>query len=180
MKLEIAEAIAEDVGARMSVYCDKIMVAGSVRRGRPEVKDIELVIIPKTVDSQVGLFDSKKEQVRHPRLVEIIREFDIVKGDPATGKYIQFNTPEGIKIDLFTATRINWGYIFVIRTGSSEFSQFIAKRWVKWGYKGIDGNLTRDGEIVEVRSEKAMFDLLGLPVVPPTKRNQAGLPGRHK
>ena len=174
MELETAMAVAEDVGGRMSIYCEKIMVAGSVRRKRPEVKDIELVIIPKMREVSEGLFD--KKMIRHPNLVALIKEFDIVKGNPETGKYIQFNTPAGIKIDLFTATRINWGYIYVIRTGSSEFSQFIAKRWVKWGYNGVGGNLTRDGEIVPVPTEKAMFDLLGLKVIPPTRRNQGGLP----
>lgn len=174
MELDLAIRIAEEIGFELTPYIDRLRVAGSIRRQRPEVGDIELVCTPKVVMRREGLFDAVP--VRHLRFGEIIRKYEIVKGNPDTGKYIQFVHPVGIKVDLFTAVPTNFGFIMAIRTGSTEFSKFLAKRWVQLGYKGIEGNLTRDGKIIPVRSEKAFFDLLDLPMVPPDKRNQGGLP----
>ncbi len=174
MELLRAVSIAEHWIGRLSAYCDRIKIAGSIRRKCPVVGDIEIVCIPKVITVTDGLFDKKK--IRNPGFAEALKGAVILKGDPIDGKYMQFNLPQGIKLDLFTATRENWGFIYAIRTGSSEFSQFLAKRWVKWGYKGVDGYLTRDGVRIPTPTEKSFFMLLGLDVVPPAKRNQDGLP----
>lgn len=176
VKYDQALNIAEEVGAKLFPYVDKIRVAGSIRRKKAEPNDIELVCIPKTVKVDDGLFD--KKSIRHPNFAAQVRLYEIVKGNPDTGKYVQCVHPTGIKIDLFITNRNDWGRIFAIRTGSSEFSQYFAARWVKWGYKGTSAGLmhVESSEIMNLPTEKAFFDLLGLPVVPPEKRNQFGLP----
>lgn len=178
MKYEQAFRIAEEIGAKLHPYVDKLRVAGSIRRKKAEPNDIEIVCIPKTRIIREGLFNDEKI-IRHPNFGETIRqEYEILKGDPDKGKYIQCLHPEGIKIDIFLAVRENWGYIFSIRTGSSEFSKFLAARWVRWGYKGVEGHIVNvdTGERIVLKTEKAFFDLLGLKVVPPEKRNQDRLP----
>jgi len=92
-----------------------------------------------------------------------------VKGDP-TGKYTQRILPEGINLDLFMATKDNWGYILAIRIGPDGYSKYLATTWVRLGYKGIDGMLTKDGEPVPVPEEKDLFWLLGLEYVEPEYR----------
>ncbi|GAI99638.1 unnamed protein product [marine sediment metagenome] len=47
MELEKAKVIARKVVKELSPYCDKIQVAGSVRRQKPTVKDIDIVLIPR-------------------------------------------------------------------------------------------------------------------------------------
>lgn len=42
MKLEAARRIAEQLIESMQPYCERVMIAGSIRRGRAEVKDIEI------------------------------------------------------------------------------------------------------------------------------------------
>jgi DNA polymerase/3'-5' exonuclease PolX len=44
-----ALAIAERTRAALAPYCDRIEIAGSIRRRNPSVKDIELVAIPRQV-----------------------------------------------------------------------------------------------------------------------------------
>jgi len=44
--LERAEKIAAEVIKRLSPYCAQIQVAGSVRRKKPWVKDVDLVLVP--------------------------------------------------------------------------------------------------------------------------------------
>ena len=86
------------------------------------------------------------------------------------GRYVQFLTRTGVKVDLFMATPDNWGYIFAIRTGSAEFSQSLAWRWKKMGYEGQDGMLTRFGKPVPLKEERDLFNLIQLPWVQPQDR----------
>lgn len=120
---------------------------------------IELVSIPKPYGT--GLFESG--------IATILNKFEKVKGELPC-RYTQRILPSGIKLDFFTATEENWGHILAIRTGSSEFSKRLAKRWVACGYKSIDGCLTRDGQRIETREEKDLFRILGLDYVEPEDR----------
>ena len=56
MELYEARVITEDLLAYQRPYCERIEIAGSVRRRRPQVNDIEIVCIPKTIVQQRTLF----------------------------------------------------------------------------------------------------------------------------
>lgn len=45
--LETAEKAATDIVDALTPYCERIAVAGSIRRKKPWVHDIDLVLIPK-------------------------------------------------------------------------------------------------------------------------------------
>lgn len=49
MELEKAKVIAEDLTSLLAPVCEKIKVAGSIRRRKTQVGDIELLVIPKYV-----------------------------------------------------------------------------------------------------------------------------------
>lgn len=52
----------------MKPFCEKVRVAGSIRRGKPEVKDIELVAIPKWENRQSADFlFAQSEPVNLPK-----------------------------------------------------------------------------------------------------------------
>ena len=46
MELEKARDIAEKIEAVLESSCERIMIAGSIRRRKPDVGDIELLCIP--------------------------------------------------------------------------------------------------------------------------------------
>lgn len=103
--------------------------------------------------------------------IETVNQWEKIKGNP-DGKYTQRLLPEGIKLDLFMATEMNWGLIYAIRTGSAEYShQVLATGWVKAGYKSVGGYL-RDssGKKIPTREERELFDLIGIPWLEPEKR----------
>src|SRR3990167_7360212 len=100
MELARAQEIAAQVLAELSPFCERCEIAGSIRRRKPEVGDIEIVAIPKTVTA--GLWDEKEEA--HPEFVRLVNRWPAVKGK-ATGKYTQRTLPEGIALDLFMVTR---------------------------------------------------------------------------
>ena len=155
MKLEEAKNIAYRYIDILKPYCQRIKIAGSIRRQKSEVKDIELVCI---LQDLIGFSAEVNKLLK-------------VKGEP-TGKYTQRLLPEGIKLDLFMANERNWGLIFAIRTGSAEFShKILACGWVKKGYKSVNGMLTKNGQEVECREEEDLFRLIGLTYIYPMLRN---------
>jgi DNA polymerase/3'-5' exonuclease PolX len=161
-----AKVIADKVVSDLRPYCKRIETAGSIRRLRSEVKDIEIVYIPKLA----CLID----------LANCFAGWSRLKGKP-TGRYMQFLLPEGIKLDLFQANEKNWGLIYAIRTGSARFSRdILAKGWVKKGYSSEHGilypiEMACEGELdykhpVYIKEEKDLFDFIGLAWVEPKER----------
>ena len=47
MDLGEAQKIANEVVNQLSPYCDKVEIAGSIRRQKPTVNDIDIVLIPR-------------------------------------------------------------------------------------------------------------------------------------
>lgn len=167
MKLNQATEIAERIKAELAPYCDRIEIAGSIRRRKPEVGDIEIVAIPKRVED--GMLFSNI--VTHPKFCILVNRWPAVKGKP-TGKYTQRILPEGINLDLFMADADNWGLIYAIRTGSAAFShEVLAKGWVRAGYHGEGGHLVKGFHKIPVREEQDLFDLIGVPWKEPWERN---------
>ena len=161
MKNEQALEIAEKTKALLAPYCERIEIAGSIRRKKPEVKDIEVVAIPKPYD--IGLFESG--------IATVVKQWKKVKGELPC-KYTQRILPEGIKLDLFFAEPDNWGNIYAMRTGSAEYSHLVlASRWSSKGYKSDGGYLYKDGERIAVREEEDLFKLLDMPYVEPEERD---------
>jgi DNA polymerase/3'-5' exonuclease PolX len=161
MKLEQALKIAEKVKALLLPHCERIEIAGSIRRKKPDVKDIEIVAIPKPFD--VGLFESG--------IATVVNKWQKVKGELPC-KYTQRILPDGIKLDLFFAHRDNWGLIYAIRTGSADYShKVLATEWVKRGYKSEGGFLVANGKQVPIPEEYDLFKRIGLPFVDPEFRN---------
>ena len=160
MEYQKALKIAEKVKAELSPYCERIEIAGSIRRKKAECGDIEIVAIPKPYD--VGLFASG--------IALVIEQWEKVKGTLPC-KYTQRILPEGIKLDLFFATVSNWGLIYAIRTGSADYShKVLANGWVKNGFHSKDGMLNRNGKEIAVLEERDLFARAGVKYIDPEFR----------
>lgn len=169
MELKQAQQIANELLELLSPYCEAIEIAGSIRRKKDFVKDIELVCVPKK-DSIKDLFGNESEKIHSFHTV--LSEFTINKGNIWNGKYIQFQT-QGINVDLFTASKDNFGLTLAVRTGSADFSHnVLAKGWAKQGFKSKDNYLYKNGEKYLIPNEIALFDLLGIDFVAPENRIQ--------
>lgn len=57
MELERAKGVAAEVVARLGPACERVEVAGSVRRRKAEVKDLEVVFIPRMERAGAGGFE---------------------------------------------------------------------------------------------------------------------------
>ena len=161
VQLDRATEIAERIKAELAPHCDRIEIAGSIRRRKAFVGDIEIVAIPKPYD--VGLFASG--------IAPIVNAWPKVRGELPC-KYTQRMLPDGIALDLFFATRENWGLIYAIRTGSAEYShRVLAHGWSVRGFKSVEGVLHNSaGRPVATPEEEDLFRIAGVAWVPPEKR----------
>lgn len=156
MELKKAKSIAAELIKTLSPYCNRIEIAGSIRRNKPEVKDIELVVIPSKYHLEKYFIDNKK----------------LYSFNKNGGKYKQF-VYQGINIDLFISNVGNFGLIYLIRTGSAEFSQRMLARWkqVSKGGYSKDGYLhTAEGEALFTFAEEEVFQKCEMEIVHPEDR----------
>lgn len=153
MNLSTAKIYADEVIKVLRPYCERIEVAGSIRRRCPDVNDIEVVYMLKRDESRAWGAD----QVTRLWL-KICDTWKVVKGHRG-GLYIRVRLKDvGIEVDLFQATRDNWGVIYAIRTGSADFShKVLARTWSKMGYHSDGGILY---EVIENKSAKCKTDIL--------------------
>lgn len=189
MRLEKARSIATCYVEAMQPYCEVITIGGSIRRGcNPEVKDIEIVCVPKIVitGDRSGLFGEECEQnllydwamgcgIRwiKPGASQIVDW--IIKPD---GKYwrgvIAVDSETMVKLDVFLTTVENFGTTLLIRTGSLEFNQAIMRHARMIGRACAGNHFHLNGEPQSFDDEAGVFEFLGLEYVPPGERIDAG------
>ena len=179
MEYQKAKAIADRLVFELAPYCERIEIAGSVRRGKPEVHDLEIVAIPK-VTPQCDMFGntvattSAIEDPLH-RLTQAGAK--LIKDGP---RYKQIALLEGINLDLFLVLPpAQWGVILTIRTGPAEFSHWIVTQRKTGGAlpsncRVKDGavleGLTGEGKIIPMPEESDFFAFLGLGWIEPGQR----------
>ncbi|QMW06334.1 hypothetical protein H3H32_16310 [Spirosoma foliorum] len=190
MDLSKAQRIAEDLVVLLEDLCDKIHIAGSIRRLKPQVKDIEIVCQPKLFqETDFSLFGGKSQPAQ---IIPAFRRMVGMLGTPIKGKpdgrHMQIDLPSGIKLDLFMPVGTDYYRQFAIRTGSAEYSaKHIAGSWKKKGWCGTHDGLRLINDCEETKSgwkvvrpnptlppawqsEKEFFDWLGEKWIAPKNR----------
>mgnify|MGYP001618258905 CR=1 FL=1 len=175
---EVATVAVELIG-KLTGTCERIEMAGSLRRLCPEVGDIELVAIPRigvlSTERECDIFG--QETVNEIRGSLLWRQLGLLLPAGAYTKcgekYRQF-VYEDIQVDLFTSEIGNWGWSYLIRTGSAEYSHHMAGALNKKGYTSQLGYIRKRsqsmGERIETPEEEDVFRLAGVNYVDPVKR----------
>lgn len=191
MNLITAREIADRLIKSMAPYCQRVEVAGSIRREKGEVKDIEIVVVPKwtvaPIEEQIkDLFGNPP---RNPKNINYLHFWamklasesgvrwikpgtsEIIPWEPKPeGKYWRGLVDETVKLDLFLAARDNFGLIYLIRTGSADFSAAVVTHAKNIGMPCKDGYLHEEGERQPTLEESDVFARLGLQYVAPPAR----------
>ena len=171
MEYSRAKHICDEIVRYLSPVCERIEIAGSVRRRVRTVNDLEIVCIPKCDDRAVDMF-GMAPPARHPDFIRRVEKLGTPIRGKAEGRWRSIQGKE-ITLDLFMCNADNWGYIYALRTGSKRFShEVLARGWVARGYKGIDGNLVKisTGQIIQTPEEQDLFRLIGIQYVSPERR----------
>ncbi len=189
--LHEAEAISTAIVADLEPFCARIAVAGSIRRRKEMVGDIELVAIPRY--EPVGLFGDMQANALWAHLHDAGDRYRFVKGDKPDGRYYQLTLPahDDLQLDLFLARHDNWGWILLMRTGpggnghnGGGFSGSVLAAWKKRQGLGRDRDGGKDGRLVDrtgqgvpTPEEEDVFALIGRAPIPPERRTDDAL--RH-
>ena len=177
MPLAEADAFAAELLAEMSPACERIEVAGSVRRRKADVGDIEIVAIPRRA---ADLFGGAADSLLDARLARMARD-GVVERIKGGAYYQQFRVvAAGCKLDLFTPCAETWGLVYTQRTGSAAFAHRLVTPRDRWtsdgpgmlaiGLRVHRARLWRGDEHVPTPEEADVFRVAGVPWVRPEDR----------
>lgn len=194
MKLNEARRHAEYVGRLLAPALLRWEVAGSIRRGKADVKDIEIVAIARPRDDERDgpVVFGKPESALPPidRLIaRLIREDalgkdpDLKRDGPKAKRFLLVrdhnsrHLDERAAVDLFLVEAASFGAQLAIRTGDADFSKALVTPRAKGGLlpPGLEqegGALWRGEEQLDCPDEAAYFAHLGLAVPDPAKRDR--------
>lgn len=182
-----ALAVAYDFVDVLKDFCERISLAGSLRRRKPFVKDVEIVFVSKSTPDPQPPDDMFKPrpplslaEIAIGNLLDagLLRKRPNINGVESWGakNKLGIHAPTGMPVDLFTAPPENFFNYLVCRTGGEESnirvaSAAIARGW-KWNPYG-SGFSRPKGLTLEhhvVTSEREVFEFVGLPYLEPWKR----------
>ena len=167
MELEKAKAIAKDLVYYLAPGVNRVVIAGSIRRQKPEVGDIELLVIPRANYLDKILDDLMVQGILAMRLNK--------RGNRVYGpkNKLMVHLPSGIGVDIFSTTPDCWAVSLVVRTGGEKTNKRIATTALRRGYRFHaygSGFSTPQGYIV-CNSEREVFEAVDLPYLEPWERH---------
>jgi len=157
MELKAAQAAADVAVKELAPYCEKIEVAGSIRRRRPAVNDIDLVLIPSD----------------RARLDYVLMSLGAGKMKMSGKKIARVETGV-LNLDVYYATVETWATLLLIRTGSKQSNIRLARAAQRKGWRlaaSGDGLFNEDDERIAGDTEESIFDVLGLRYLEPWERD---------
>ena len=177
MQLATAQSIAGKIVAELSPFCAQIEVAGSIRRCRPEVNDIDLVVLAKP-----GMEPAMRERIhRHTRPIQDGPQNLIVELRRPMPFQLDVFIARPAQTDLFYSVPSNWGSLLICRTGSREHNIWLVERAKRLGrrwnpYAGVFipiqlwGNPSE--KCIASATEADVFAALDLAWIEPQKRER--------
>ena len=162
------EPLAFKILGEIGPFCLKAEVAGSIRRRRGVVNDVDIVVLPRPgkTDSWLSIIKT----VRSGFDASTVKQGDklAVLNVPFAGKTGQ----SYVQVDLYRAEPETWGVLLLVRTGSKEHNVKLCNLAISKGLrlKYSVGLTDQRGLVVAGRTEEEVFAALGLPFIPPSER----------
>jgi DNA polymerase/3'-5' exonuclease PolX len=198
MQLETLQPLAQSLLEQLASACVRLEIAGSVRRGKADPHDLELVALPAigevTIPNLFGeIVERRTVNLLENALVALLQaeawEFDPeVKRNGPKYKRLRHGA-SGLCCDLFITDRRRWGYTFTVRTGPGDFSKALVKCAHRRGMFFNDSLLHKHApvfdekgnakpcpagetclKIVATPEERDVFAALEIPWIEPGKR----------
>jgi DNA polymerase (family 10) len=183
MNLATGQGYARQIAKWLSPFCERLEVAGSIRRERPEVGDVDIVCIPKTVEHRDMLeVVTAVDNVLYQFLSDYIKDRNPLNspgrtprwlsGGVAAGKQAVLELPK-CQLDLWFADEKTFATRLLCRTGSKEHNIWLCDRANERGYHwDTYVGLIPQGQTgpVPLDSEAAIYNHLGLEFIEPRNR----------
>jgi len=142
--LPLAEDLLEYLRKKAPV--ERIAVAGSIRRRRETVKDIDILVTSKRPHEVMEVF------VKYPRVLEVLAQ-----GETKTSVRVS----PGIQVDVRVVDPECWGAALAYFTGSKAHNIRIRELGVQRGLKINEYGIFRGKERIGGREEEEVFELNG-------------------
>jgi DNA polymerase (family X) len=164
---------AEDEAEKLTAYIrefkgiDKITPAGSLRRGRDTVGDLDILVTGKACTTEEGRQEAIDHVAKYPPLMDVI-----ARGD----NKISFHLRSGMQVDVRLLPPDSFGAAMQYFTGSKAHNVSLRQRALKMGYTLNEYSLaTLDGEKpVAGKTEEEIYAKLKLDYIPPEMRENLG------
>jgi len=166
--------------------CVRIEIAGSLRRRKPEVHDIEIVAIPKVgtvsgadlwgteepinwLDDRVGSAIAARWLM--PRAVTEHRSDGTTRVGTRMGSAYKALEYGGLPVDLFITDADRWGCIFALRTGPGDWNTRLVTDCKRYFRSVAGGRVLHFGKPVPTPEEEDFFRALGVAWLDPWDRH---------
>lgn len=163
--LRLAQRVVEII----TPFCDRVEIAGSLRRGRSDVGDIEVVCVPEKAETLFETSERSSFTVR--QMLEC--HYPFIKG----GDHQQQYELDLCVLDLYLTSPEQWGVILALRTGPAEFSHKLVTPKRVGGYlpsylKVKNGRVANrsDDSTYDTPEEIDFFRVIGMMYLPPEER----------
>jgi DNA polymerase/3'-5' exonuclease PolX len=180
-----ALAVARELCRVFDGVSERLIVAGSLRRQKEMVGDVEILFIPKEEQREdpADLFGRKiPVDLANEKIEWLVKLGTLAKRPNKAGGFtwgpenkLAVHVASGIGVDLFAARPANWWNLLVCRTGSAESNERICNAAIRKGWKwqpygaGFHDRVS-DELVRRTQSERDVFEAVGLPYLEPWER----------
>jgi DNA polymerase (family 10) len=164
--------VAEEEAGRIAAYLlrfegiDRVTPAGSLRRGRETVGDLDLLV------TGPGCAPEKTSAA-----VEYVAAYPGIHDMIAKGENkVSFHVEQGLQVDVRLLPSACYGAALQYFTGSKAHNVALRQRALKMGYTLNEWELARldDGSTVAAATEENIYSALGMDWMPPEMRENLG------
>ena len=179
-KFPRAVAIEAAMAILAGFQSERAIIAGSLRRRKQSVGDVEIVYIPTVRPVKLDMF-TEGEQNLTDGSIDIMLNCGIiekrlnVRGSATWGeknKLARYKAT-GVPVDFFATTEDNWWLTLVIRTGPRDFNLRLIETAGRNGFKvhayGVFERMST-GERIVPKSEQEVFEIAGIEWQEPWER----------
>ncbi len=172
--LDGAERLAKELSEHLAKIpgVEKVTPAGSLRRGRETVGDLDVLVTGKLVpDTGATPAETRQKMAEHlmrfPGLMEVIAQGE---------NKISFRQRNGIQVDVRLLPSESFGAAMQYFTGSKAHNVALRQRALKMGYTLSEYSLAKldGGEVVAGKTEEEIYAKLNLDFIPPELRENCG------
>lgn len=177
--IDYAMYMAEQILKELTPICQKISIAGSVRRKEPTVKDLEIVCVShEKMITEADLFaetdSGRYKNIRRVKMWAENPENTHIRHVKGGDRYQKIVYEHELPVDIFMVKDTDYGRQLALRTGPAKYSKAIASRWNVLGYEGAGDHLIhmQTGEQLQqpFYKEEEFFEWLGWQYVDPEFR----------
>lgn len=179
----VALTVATEILEILKPFCERVIIAGSLRRGKQWVGDVEILYIGKQVTRPKNgdFFQMETVSLADLAIVDLLDKHVISKRPNKLGattwgdkNKLAQHIRSGVPLDLFSTTEKSWWNYLVCRTGSAAHNVTIATRakQIGWTWNPYSEGFTKDDgrESYAVQSEADLFRFLNIQFVEPQDR----------